>query len=197
MAGASVPFLYPFTFWTLRGMETGLLALLSLMIAWAVVEQSARHGWGLGIAGCAAAAGVLTRLDFASIAVVLAVAGAMEAPDTRGRARVAAAILVPTGCAVGAVVLFQHAYYGDWLPNTYYLKLEGFTALDRLQRGVVTIAKALPFLWLVALGSVASFRAGPPSRAVGASLGAVTVVACIYSTYVGGDAWEWSPTLNR
>jgi hypothetical protein len=75
VAAGVMPFLYPFTFWSLRGMEVPLLAVLLLAMVFAVPLDrrcgAADERGRLAIAAGAAALGVFTRLDFAAVAVVV------------------------------------------------------------------------------------------------------------------------------
>lgn len=87
----------------------------------------------------------------------------------------------------------RYAYYGDWFPNTYYLKATGWPLAQRLplgwmQNGYTISVLALGALGLVtlALGSkVLSRRTLWVLAALGTHLLAVS-----YSTFVGGDAWS-------
>jgi arabinofuranosyltransferase len=106
--------------------------------------------------------------------------------------------------AIGAVValflaaqtVFRIAYYGDILPNTYYLKMIGYPLISRIARGLfVAIVFLLPLLPLVLLMFyVRVFRGAP--RAV-ALLATPLAGQLLYSIYVGGDAWEWWGGCNR
>ncbi len=86
VAMGSVPFLYPLTFWTLRGMEVGLIAVLACAMVLTLVRIQAHsanpHRSWFVIAGAAGAAAVLTRLD--AIVVVLAVVGVGFCWETAG-----------------------------------------------------------------------------------------------------------------
>ncbi|HZP80793.1 MAG TPA: hypothetical protein VFB21_04070, partial [Chthonomonadaceae bacterium] len=108
----------------IHGMETILMTLLVTLSAyWFIGEWEAERAGsekvGLGsafaLAGCA-----LTRpegLLFGVMALGLRV-GSKRGRLNRREVRWLAALLVP----VGAFLLWRHAYYGLWLPNTYYAK---------------------------------------------------------------------------
>jgi len=87
-------------------------------------------------------------------------------------------------------------YYGDPLPNTFYLKMSGYPVLLRMSRGLYVV---LDFLWgiawmlaLVLLGSLWLQRGKPLLLLLLVFGGQVA-----YSIYVGGDAWEWWGGANR
>jgi len=198
---AVVPLLYPLVFWSLRGMEVGLLAALLLAVALAVVRVVEAWETGrdalrpLAVIGAASALGVATRLDFVVFVVVVVGALAWWAPRKWPLALAA----VPPVAAATVVLAFQRLYYGDWLPNTYALKMEGVPVVDRVLHGVWTLGKSLPWLLLAALGLTAILRhvgEGYVRRAALVLAAAITAGAG-YHVWVGGDAWETSGFANR
>jgi hypothetical protein len=204
VAAGTTPFLYPLVFWTLRGMEAGLLAFLALLMVVGVtgamngLDARQPRAGAMGIAALGAVLGALTRLDFVAPAAVLLAWCLWWAPDRSSRLRVTFIVGVPLAICVSAVLVFQCAYWGDWLPNTYRLKVEGFSPGDRVLRGVVTSGKALSFLTIVALAMLTAIRNGNASaRRLVLALGSVILTACLYSVWVGGDAWEASWMANR
>ena len=36
---------------------------------------------------------------------------------------------------ISLVILFRYMYYGDFVPNTYHLKIDGYSLLWRLENG--------------------------------------------------------------
>ena len=87
-------------------------------------------------------------------------------------------------------------YYGEWLPNTYYLKIVGISLGDRIQRGFSVFGD---FVWgsgwfLIALPLILIFLGpNPPTLLLfGLLFGQIA-----YSIYVGGDAWEHKGGANR
>jgi hypothetical protein len=205
VAAGSIPFLFPLTYWTLRGMEVGLLALLAIAVALAGLRTLAcwRDGTGgglpLALGGLAGALGVATRLDFT--VVVAAVAGLLlvYAPSTRARASVSLLALAPAVVLALALLAFQHSYWGDWLPNTYRLKVEGFGLGERLVRGAAGLGKAAPVLVLTALSlwAALSRASGQLARRSAMLLTAIVAACAAYSMWAGGDAWETFAFMNR
>ena len=140
-------------------------------------------------------AGVLTRLDFAVLAGVVLVWLLWPGLARQGRR----AAWVAAGTVLVVVVAqtgFRLAYYGELLPNTYYLKVEGISLATRLDRGsrafgeLVISELAIAF----ALAGIALVY----RRSARALLLALLVLAAIaYSVFVGGDAWEYLEYANR
>jgi hypothetical protein len=183
---------FPLMFWTLRGFEVGLIAfLMSASLLLALRLRGRPTGRDQALLAAALAAGVLTRDDFAVFAAIVAVAVIAWAPaGTRGRA--AAAVIGGPLAAVAGHELFRLAYYGELLPNTYYLKLRGVGLGARLERGVASLASAgLTQLYApAALAAVALASARGPARAGAWLLAATFAGQCAYSAYVGGDSFE-------
>jgi hypothetical protein len=194
-AAAAVPFLYPLTFWTVRGMEVGLLALIVLGMAAAVAR--ALRAWrdgetgrrALAWVGLLSAAGVATRLDFIVLAAAYSGLLLTWGPSRR---LIWAWVAAPTVLAASGILAFQRMYYGDWLANTYYLKMEGVPVADRIVRGIASLGMALPIIILLSWGAVAISRLSRdlPSRRLTTLLASVMVASLAYNVWVGGDAWE-------
>ena len=68
--------------------------------------------------------------------------------------------LVPFVVIVGAHLIFRRLYYGDWLPHTYYAKLEFASQGERLARLFAGGAEELRAK-LMALGEAIGGSAGP------------------------------------
>jgi hypothetical protein len=90
-------------------------------------------------------------------------------------------------CAVVLVVLLARvSYYGEWVPNTYVLKMEGFSLALRLRNGTSYVGQFLKenpiLLLLIALSALSKRRVAYLN----------VMAACIalgYQVYVGGDPW--------
>src|SRR5581483_8625866 len=180
-----------------HGMETILMTLLVTLSAyWFIGEWEAERAGsekvGLGsafaLAGCA-----LTRpegLLFGLLALVLLV-GSKRGRLNRREVRWLLALLVP----VGAFLLWRHAYYGLWLPNTYWAKnppldtavVRGSLYLLNTFFTFIYRAYYLPFAlgwWLLALAGAASDRFRRPPALLGSLFILVQIVHVLRS---GGD----------
>jgi len=209
-AGASVPFLYPLTFWTLRGMEVGLLSLLTLIIVRNVLNLTGekapdnrsrdRSRWQILLILGSVFIGVLTRVDFLVVPIAVSLWVLISRVSKPKATWIIVTISTAAFTALIMVLGSQYLYFGEILPNTYSLKMEGFTVQDRVVRGVLSNLKFIPILilmfwsWRAVIGSATS--SSQTSKAI---LLFSTVVAGIaaYSIWVGGDAWEWSMLQNR
>lgn len=197
-------FSFPLIYWTLRGMEVGFLALLAsagTLLAFRLQEER-RPPLLLGLSLCLAAL-VLTRDDAVTIAGVLVAYAVLTAPTWRSRAGTAALLGAAVAVPKAIHLAFRWSFYGDLLPNTYYLKLGGSTLADRAGRGALTFGAAaaqqlLPLLAIAGLLLLALRRGRDPvlrSRLL--LLAALVLVQSAYSVYVGGDAWEYMRMANR
>ena len=193
-------FYYPLIYWTLRGMEVGLLCLLvngAILYAFRLYDRySLRDVIGLTLTFVAA---LLTRPD--SVVPIALVCIFLLFVIWRSGFKLSYAI-IPVGIVAVAcgLTLFRIKYYGDPAPNTYYLKVAGVTALERASRGITVLGDLFAFhLWpvllLVAVGfwKNASLQRSPKAILL---LG-MFLSQSVYSVYVGGDAWEWMHFSNR
>ena len=115
-----------FLAWSSSGLETALFNFLVLLWASALLfaPATARR---LALASSAAAALALTRPDGLLYCAVTAAAVflvAFGAPERRGARRILLAGLAPLAVVV-AHEAWRLAFYGAWLPNTYYAKVSG------------------------------------------------------------------------
>jgi arabinofuranosyltransferase len=187
-------------FWTLRGMEVGLIGFLALLAVRQVhelhVEWSSKRA---ALVGGIATALYFTRDDAALLAAAAIAAVVITAPAARKirTARVAAAGVM---LVIGARLALRFAMYGEWLPNTYVLKVGGISRSLLVQRGLLTSGYTLVLGSGVAvLLAVAARRAATSSagRSTVQLLASIVAIQVVYSVSVGGDAWEDSGLANR
>ncbi len=186
-------FYLPLNTWGLQGTEVSLLAVIvtaSIGLTLACLREGRFSPWLYLLLGL----GTLVRLDMAVplLAILVYLAGA----DRANRGRNLAFGLAVLVLFLGAQTVFRLWYYGDLLPNTYYLKLTGYPVWMRIGRGLYAAASfAGPLAWVLAvagLGALAFRRDGVLPLLVWVFLGQAA-----YSIYVGGDAWEWWGGANR
>lgn len=112
--------------------------------------------------------------------------------DLRRAARDAAVYGVP----VAASVVFRVAYYGEWLPNTWYAKVGGLSwwsmGWDYAQLFVIEYAM---WLWLPLLfaGCWQSFRCRRERGLIPLLFAAAAVPHALYYISIGGDHFEYRP----
>jgi hypothetical protein len=172
--------------WTAGGFETGLTALLPL-VAFALVggPESKRRATAIGLLLGAA---FFCRMDSALLCwPLLGVMGI----ERRWRAHWLRAAGFWLLCAL---VLFcaRRAYFGEWLPNTYYLKATGWALPERLTQGYFQNKPAL-FCLLFGIFPLTAFliRWVPRGKSEILALLAAHTGTLFYSTWVGGDfSWE-------
>jgi len=177
-----------FTAWCTGGLETMLFTAL-VFFGYAALLYGSRRGrsrWALLSAGLFALA-ALTRPEgslFALIAGVFLLGDALRKRATwRAFALASVVFLAP----VSSHLIWRHAYYGFWLPNSFVAKVpgawweQGLRYLD-LFAGDYRIAWLLPPLLA---GLVLR-----PCRS-GGLFGAAVVAYLTYVAYVGGDRFEF------
>ncbi|MEX2658830.1 MAG: hypothetical protein WD232_03960 [Acidimicrobiales bacterium] len=188
---------YPLVYWTLRGMEVGLVALLISCAVLLALRLRDRFSAGdVALLALVMVLGALTRTDAIAPLGLVALFAAWQ--PARGRVVVAATGIGGLAAAFAGHTLFRIAYYDEALPNTYYLKLGGVELGERLTRGVAALGYSTALqLWAgLAFAVLLLVLHRRPDPAVWL-LAAVFAVQAAYSMYVGGDAWEWMGYSNR
>lgn len=170
-----------FCVWVSRGFEVALCAMIGLLAYVEAVRPARarplRFGLLLGLA-------VWARMD----AILYCVpAGIVFIARTRDR-NVLRLALSSFFVSVGVLLFARWVYYGDWLPNTYYLKATEWPLAKRLPNGLIqnSMAVAVTVVGLPVLLFVLLRRAGKERLLpIAAMTGHVVVLA--YSTCLGGD----------
>ena len=196
LSAGSLPFLYPLTYWTLRGMEVGALTFFCLLLLRATVNHirdgRVRISFSMILP---IVLGIATRFDFAIFCVVAIAALLLWGPAYIKIRLVAiyGAIVVATAASV---CLAQKLYWGSWLPNTYHLKMDGVSPIDRISRGLASSAKTSVLFAIIAIAVITQLRSTEFHRRVVLIASAMFVAMASYAVYIGGDAWE-GEMLNR
>jgi len=196
LAAGSLPFLYPLTYWTLRGMEVGALTFFCLLLLRATVNHirdgRVRISFSMVLP---IVLGIATRFDFAIFCVVAVAALLLWGPAQKRYWLVAQyGALVITSASL--VCLAQKLYWGSWLPNTYHLKMDGVSAIDRISRGLASSAKATVLFAIIAVALVCHLRSKELRQRLVVIASAMFMTMAAYAVYIGGDAWE-AEMLNR
>jgi hypothetical protein len=182
----------PLGIWTLQGSDVGAVALLVglAMVAFARAERDDARLPAAAVF-VPLALGLLVRQDV-SIAYALFVGAAL----LRGRDGLRAAAF---GTLLGAItwaglLAFGWLYYGDPLPNTYYLKNTG-TPRDQMwasgwsQTKILLTAWSLPFHAIAVGAAVAFLRRSATLRLCAG----IVLAYSLYNVHVGGD-WLYGYT---
>jgi arabinofuranosyltransferase len=186
-------FYYPLDQWALLGMEVSVLTLMVSVVVWMVLNQLKQQRFSIWVYILLGVA-TLVRIDMLALGLATwAFLVLVDAPNRRKNLLWGFVILA--AFIIGQTV-FRYFYYGELLPNTYYLKMTGAPLLLRLERGVYAFFKfawnlnpvlvLLPFVYLL-------FRRDKATWYLFMAL----AVQVAYSMYVGGDAWEHRGGANR
>jgi hypothetical protein len=185
LAAIITAFYFPLVFWSLRGMEVGLLTLLVNLSILLAISQNKTI-----LVSVALALAILVRVDAVIAAALIALYLFSKNKHSATRSIPIITIIVTTI----AILWFQQIYFGDFLPTTYYQKVTGFAALERIQHGVLVFnqfaTRDTLFLFLFSLAGLFFYmRSIQRSREALLLLG-IFLAQCAYSIYVGGDYAE-------
>ena len=193
MAVILTAFYVPLNNWGLQGMEVSVLTLVlstSSLITIRNLKNEQFSPWPYILLGI----GTLIRIDM--VVPFLVFIGFLLIFDSKHRWRHllwGGSLLV---FFLASQTLFRLWYYGDPLPNTYYLKMYGFPIFLRIKRGLYVLYKFIRELnWVLFLipFSVLLFRYDRSTL----FLALLILGQMAYSVYVGGDAWEHKGGANR
>lgn len=186
-------FYLPLLTWTLGGMEVSLIVLLILLSLWLTIKNHSKGTFSamqLILPGIA----ILARLD--AIIVFFLITTFLFIYQREQRKKIILTAVIVLILALVPQSIFRLVYYGDILPNTYYLKMTGVPLLLRISKGLLIFLKfALfmnPIIFLMPF-AYAIIKKGKYENL----LLALIVFQMSYSIYVGGDAWEWWGGANR
>jgi len=193
VAAAATALYFPLNLYSALGFEVSVITLIfSISALWTV--RALRAGRPPVGALVLLGAGTWVRLDVAVGAAVLLVCFFLPGKPIRWRAVAAgAAVLL---AFLGVQTALRLAYYGEWLPNPYYLKMTGYPLFLRVARGALVL---WDFLWRSNLALFFLAFLAPFLRRDRFLLPLVTLPAAqmFYSVWVGGDSWEFWGLGNR
>ena len=184
MAVVLTAFYLPLNFWSLEGMEVSLLTLLVSTALWAGILSLEKKSvllpmyWLLGLA-------ILVRIDLTAIFLGFLVFFWLRG-EGKKRPLILGFVVLTISLAVQTV--FRRMYFGDFLPNAYYLKMTGYPLTLRLARGFWVFLNVSWKMTAVLLPAVIAGLATKDSRKHLLVMAFLVQVA--YSIYVGDDAWE-------
>jgi arabinofuranosyltransferase len=178
--------------WSTSGLETRLFELLVVCGLLRLRAEIRAQDRVLPLSALLFASACWTRPDGALIAGSCFAAGFALAPRAARRTLLAPVLLC--AAAVIAQLAFRLAYYGEWLPNTFYAKVGG-RLWPEMGLGYAE-AFALEYaLWLwvpiAFVGARARWRAG--DRLFPALAAACVLPHAVYVIAIGGDHFEFRP----
>lgn len=186
-------FYFPLNNWGIQGTEVSILTLM-LSLAILLALNNLQDGKFRKAPYIILALSTWMRFDMLVPMIALTVVMAWRDASNRRQHLLWGFALLAITTLIQSLLRF--AYYGEWLPNTYYLKVVGVSIFDRLKRGLAVFGQflwvpgwiffVLPFLLLLLWPSDASWL-----------MLAIIAGQAAYSIYVGGDAWEHKGGANR
>ncbi len=190
---------FPLLWWSVRGMEVGVMTLLTVLAltrAVALAERPCRAD--LVVLSLAIVVGITVRTDFAAVAGAIGL-WLVSARGIVDRWRTLVVVGATTAASLLACAAFRIAYYGDPFPNTYYLKLTEVDALDHLLRGgwATVLTGIIYFGAPVVIIATGWRRLSGAGHRVAHLVLIVAGVLVFYGAYVGADAWEFFLVPNR
>ncbi len=176
-----------FAAWNTGGLATMPFALLIYLATERFLAERRNGGAFVFASSLLLAAAALTRPDGILFAALLGVVFLVDIVRRQRTLLSFALWCAPLIVLVGAHFLWRHSYYGYWLPNTFYAKVNGFYPAQSMQYFRLFHADYmagwfLPFLLLPAL----------LVRSARAVIYTVFVLAYgAYLFYIGGDHFEF------
>ena len=182
---------YPLAYWSLMGMETGMLAMLLTFAVLYVFKYE--HGGNirhLYLATILLSLAVLTRNESVIFGACIGGYAMVLFRHQERRKHIphlltAMALYLATGIGL---LLFQYSYYGEWLPNTYTLKLSGIPLSHRLVNGFFYVAYFLLSMAIIIAYIVSDMKRNSNHRKL--LICFIAIAAVLYTMYIGGDAFR-------
>lgn len=161
--------------------EQGIIATVLMFAVLSLLDDiktGALRPWGYLCLGIIP----LIRMDAAILSVAAGLWAIYEHPRRSGVIACLALAMLPSVAAM----LARHSYYGEWLPNTYYLKATGWSG--RWKTGV---HYAVDFLrsygWVYLLLALIVLRDRSTLTAAMRATFIISIAQIAYGSYVGGD----------
>ncbi len=180
-------FYLPLNNWSLQGMEVSVLTLIISISIWKTLQCIKLNGFSIWLY-ILLGVGTLIRIDMAVPFLAILIFMLMADPKNRSKNLVWGLLVFIFFILIQTV--FRIWYFGDILPNTYYLKMTGYPFFLRISRGLYVLLNFIYKLnWILFLlpFSILLFRRDKLILLLFWAF----LTQIMYSVYVGGDAWEW------
>jgi arabinofuranosyltransferase len=179
---------YPLNFWTLLGMETGLLAIGILSLVYFSYECLDKCLFSDLIGLSLSSFFLVWVRNETVIYIVFSLFILWRYMDKKERHK----LKYPFSFLILAILLqisFRYFYYGDIFPLTYYLKLSGKPLFLRIHNGLIyqKYFFAETFIWW---GFLLFFGIKGWLKKYNLIIGLITI-NILYQVYIGGDAFFW------
>lgn len=190
-AVALTAFYAPLNSFGLLGMEVSLLTLMVSAVIWLALKSGDKFNIWIYIL---LAISTLVRFDMAApYLVIFAVLFFAQKENRKQHLIYGLGLLV---LFLGGQTFARYFYYGELLPNTYYLKVEGWNTTLKTLRGLYAFIQFVYFSnWVLFLLPLSLFLFRRDWKI--SMLALVFTGQIAYSVYVGGDAWENHGGANR
>lgn len=185
-------FYVPLNTWALMGMEVSLCSfIITFSVYYLLKSKENVSPYPLYIL---LAFSTLIRMDMCVPACILIFGFALKNPQSKVKYLISGFVFLLLG--IGLQTLWRYSYYGELLPNTYYLKMTGLNPLYRITRGLFVSGKFILFFNPFLIFLPIYFMLKKKEFAFTLIL-MLFFTQIAYSTYVGGDAWDWWGGANR
>ncbi len=180
-----------FLLWGSNGFETTLLSLFSLIAIYFIINKQ------FITASIAMALGVLVRDDFTIFVFVFGTVFSLML--TKGLKKQFLISLKLSSIPLFVFIIhlvWRHYYYGDFLPNTYYLKATGWIYSAKIQEGLGYILGLMPIILSSLFAYYLMYRSSKikEEQALYATFFFSILFYSLYIINVGGDAF-WGGRL--
>jgi len=183
LAALITAFYFPLVFWSLRGMEVGLLTLLINVALYLAISKDQPI-----LTGIIFSIAILVRMD--AIISTTIIAFYLFTKNKRSALLPFISIMLTTL----AIFYFQKIYFGDLLPITYYQKVTGYPLLERIQHGLLVFiqfaTRDILLLFLLSIACLSFYKRSVQLKREALLLLGIFIAQCAYSIYIGGDYAE-------
>jgi len=181
----------PLNSFGLLGMEVSLLTLIISIVIWLALKSGDKFNIWIYIL---LAISTLVRFDMAvPYLVIFGILFFIQKENRKQHLIWGLGLLI---LFLGGQTLARYFYYGELLPNTYYLKVEGWNTTLKTLRGLYALIQFVYFSnWVLFLLPLSLFLFRRDWKIT--LLALVLTGQIAYSVYVGGDAWENHGGANR
>jgi hypothetical protein len=176
-----------FAAWCSGGLETMFFTLVGFGGVLALLRERESKTSCPVVSSLLFAAATLTRPDGGVLALVAGLFHLGEILLRRRSLRSGICWLIPYVVVVGAHLLWRHAYYDAWLPNSFYAKVPG-AWWEQGWRYLSLFAEDYRIAWFLPLGALAVLQRRRFPHLLFAALISAWLV---YVLYVGGDRFEF------
>lgn len=182
---------YPLSFWSLMGMETGLLAFLVsagiLCSIKYIKTMEAKWSWLMALCFGLAYLARNDAIIFAGLSFLFIIQKIKINDKVLIRNFFVATLIM--GIFPLLQTFFRYMYYGELLPNTYTLKLIGMGLNDRITNGWGFIKPFFNESLFLILASFIGIFFKPSIKKV--YLFSFFITSALYQIFIGGDPWTY------